>query len=352
MARKKILIFALLAVLVVFVAIVGIQHLNTVNTDALLYCPDQLVCRTDDFTFEIREADRQAVFGLVMDAFAYDENRLYFDTLTDDERERNVNNGGFLFDFYFDKPQRFCRDIKHGSFELAENFVFDRIALSLRLRPGTLDSRVIIQYFLNGKCLTFDGEYNALFVSSEINDLGLDQELAKQIIGLLPHEASSEVPLVSNVFPATPDTIMLYVDGQTVELIGEEKEAVYAVVAEAFAGTKVYNTNDGARHSALAKLQGRVMLELRYNRRQQYVADDLTDASGVAGAYSGTVYQSLLLSWGFEDQDVYKFPCNTDFHMAINENGSYSWLKSYFMHHTSCPQLTALYAYMRLRVYL
>ena len=350
MSWKKPLIILSLCVAVVFVAIVGIKHLNVVDTDKLLYCPDEMVCNVNSFTYTIGKADCQDVFGLVMNAFDFDEQKLQFCTLSDEKIQSYSNSGGMSFDLYFCKQQRFCRDIENARFVLTENFTFDSIKITLR--PDSHEALVLIQYYLNGKCCTFADTYNALRIKCDIDDLTLSKMLANKIIGLVPHQSDGAEPFISNVFPANPDTILLYVDGQSVELIDEEKEAVYAVIADAFAGTKVYNTQDFMRYAALGKIQGRVMLELRYDRRQQFVADNVSGADGLAQAYSGTVYQSLLLSWGLEEQHLYKLPCNTDFHMAINENGSYDWYKNYYMHHTSCPQLAALYAYMRLRVCL
>ncbi|MBE6605303.1 MAG: hypothetical protein E7639_06345 [Ruminococcaceae bacterium] len=350
MSSKKAFGVTVLFLAIITALLLGVKYCNTETTDKLLYCPDEITCYVNDFTYTVEQDDCQAVFDLVMSAVAFDEQKIQLCGSGQDRIEGYIYDGGISFELNFNKIQRLEKEIENESLILSENFIFDSIKFTLW--PELHEPQIIMQYFLNGKCHMFDEESSALCIKCDINYPALNKALAKKLIGLVPHTAGDMTPLASSVFPAKPDSIMLYVEGRAVEVTGAEKEAVYAIVSDVFAGTTVYNTRDYAEFSALEKLQGRVMLELRYARVQQYVPDGTTDETKVSGAYAGTVYQSLLLSWGVEEQHLYPFPCNTDFHVAINTDGVYNWTENYYTHHTYQPQLTPLYAYVRLRVYL
>ena len=342
MSPKNTFLVTVLFLVLATVALFGIKHCNTQNTDKLLYCPDELICHANDFTYTVAQEDRQAIFDLIMNAIEFDEKKIQLS-------DHNFN-GDISFELNFRKLQRFQRDIENASTILTQNFTFDSIKLTLRHDPHV--PQIIIQYFLNGKCLTFAEGSTALLIKGSVNTYILNQNLAQMLGGLVLHEAGTPTPLASSVFPAKPDAIMLYAEGRVIEVTDAERDALYTIVSDIFAGTTVYNTHDYEQFSALEKLQGRVMLELRYNRAQQYVPDGATDEARISGAYAGTIYQSLLLSWGSEDQHLYPYPCHTDLHVAVNTNGIYDWAKNYSTHHTYQPQLTPLYAYVRLRTLL
>ena len=352
-ARKKaIRILAgtvlLLLIACLLVACNGKYRLSkSVTVTQLVPPPDEIVYGSHSLSGDACET----LYRLLTDRLELDENNFELYTFDSAARRKLLVQNCAEISLCFNTPRKLQKNIEAAHLSLSEDFEFDQIKILLHQVNG-----LFLEFYLDGELYLFQGElavlhHTDLVVQNKYTGF-FDSTMAESIIGLLPHTVSNEEPVVSNAFPAMPDSIVLYANGNAVTLQQMEKIMVFEMISsllakEVKAGSDAFVSQEASSIPALETVKGRVFVELRYNKPQKYVADTIEESSW-GNSISTVTYESLLL--GFN-------PCNdehglNDHHIIYKKDGKYDWWPSYNRHRSSPPELTPLYAYVYLRTYL
>ena len=132
-------------------------------------------------------------------------------------------------------------------------------------------------------------------------------------------ETINTVAAVSSAFPAVPSSVTIY-HGEATTLVGEEASTVYQLVANMVEhSTTLADRGQFGYGTVFEKLSGEyVIMELRYEQRQQYKNDAVMAASDTltddelfavkASMTDGFTYDSVVFAISVKNNCIYMLP--------------------------------------------
>jgi len=319
--------------------------LDSIKADRLLPCPDEIVYGS----YALSGNEAGELYELLVEQFDLDENKFEPHTFDSESKRKLVRRNCAVLSFRFQTPRKISQDLEAEKFNVSEAFEFDEIKILLHQVNG-----LFLEYYLDGELYMFESaaalRHCDFVVNGNFSGL-FERKMAESIIGLMPPSVSDDEPVISNVFPAIPDSIVLYVDGNSVVLSDMEKVMVFEMISsllakEVRAGADTFVSQSASSIPALEIVKERVFVELRYNKPQKYVADTIEETP-FGNSVATLTYESLLLGFNVCGSDETH---ESDCHIVYMKDGKYDWWGSYNRHRSYPPELTSLYAYMYMRV--
>ncbi len=174
----------------------------------------------------------------------------------------------------------------------------------------------------------------------------MEQCVVNDLLDASLWQVTDPTPLVGDTFPAKPDSMLLHIDGRSVEITGADLERIHGVLASACSAATISHTQSGPAGLgyAIGTVKQCVLVELRYSRRQKFLPDQMPDeqAYGIAAyrAYADREYDSLLFAWGGSGDEI-AGGCE-DLHVYFNIDGGYQWWTANNSHIGVSPEIEAL----------
>ena len=352
-AHKKIkgVVIGVLLLFLIIVALVACDHkeyvlLESTETDQTVPCPDEIVYGSHTLSGE----SVSELYELFVSRLDLDGNKFEPHTFYSEEQRQLIERNCAVFSLRFHAPYKVSRALAAERLNISQAFEFDEIKILLHQASG-----LFLEYYLDGELCMFESaaalRHSDFVAPQEEKQQFFDSTMAESIIGLMPPSVSDDEPVISNTFPAIPDSIVLYVDGNAAVLQGMEKAVVFEMISKFFAaevgvGGGGFMAQGSSAVPALEIIKGRVFVELRYNKPQKYVADTIEE-SPFGNSVATLTYESLLLGFNVCGSDETH---ESDCHIVYMKDGKYDWWGSYNRHRSYPPELTSLYAYMFMRV--
>ncbi len=277
--RIKIIILSVLAALLVFVAVCAcvpfLRHRVLrvpIKTAELFPKPDEIICYHGGEEYTFTKEQTEALYSLFAEVTPSIENCLH-------AKEKPYSTaqawGNLRWEFRYHDPYSYIGKLDTEVSLSEDAFTFNRITMTT-----ILDGILFDPSLGDVSCDLYNGEYTGIILKDDATihfnfTNMLEQFVLANLMGISPWQVANTEPLMSNTFPAKPDSILVYQDGNLTELSGEKLDGVYnkftQSVDEWISLTRGY-TSPGY---AISELPKRICIEFRYNQRQKYVSDDI-----------------------------------------------------------------------------
>ncbi|MBE6605302.1 MAG: hypothetical protein E7639_06340, partial [Ruminococcaceae bacterium] len=331
--RKKGFVIGVLLLLLMIVALVACDHkkydlLESTETDQLVPCPEEIVYGS----YALSGESVSELYELLVSRLDLDGNKFEPHTFYSEAQRQLIERNCAVFSLRFHAPYKVPLALAAERLNISQAFEFDEIKILLHQANG-----LFLEYYLDGELCMFESaaalRHSDFVAPQEGKQQFFDSTMAERIIGLLPTSVSDDEPVISNTFPAMPDSIVLYVDGNAAVLQGMEKAVVFEMISKFFAaevgvGGGGFVAQGFSTVPALEIIKGRVFVELRYNKPQKYVADTIVEGP-FGSSVSDVTYESLLLGFNVCGSDETH---ESDCHIVYMKDGKYDWWGSYNRH--------------------